>query len=86
MSKNKFAIEVDDLTVAYHQKPVLWDIDLKIPHGVLMAIVGPNGAGKSTLIKSIMNLVDPLAELSQLMEIHTTIKRKKSLMFLSAVV
>lgn len=61
MSQNKFAIEVDDLTVAYHQKPVLWDIDLKIPHGVLMAIVGPNGAGKSTLIKSIMNLVDPLA-------------------------
>lgn len=61
MSQNKFAIEVDDLTVAYHQKPVLWDIDLKIPQGVLMAIVGPNGAGKSTLIKSIMNLVDPLA-------------------------
>lgn len=61
MSQNKYAIEIDDLTVAYQQKPVLWDIDLKIPEGVLMAIVGPNGAGKSTLIKSIIDIVEPLA-------------------------
>ncbi|HEY0970703.1 MAG TPA: metal ABC transporter ATP-binding protein [Gemmatimonadales bacterium] len=51
------AISVDDLTVAYHEKPVLWDLDLTVPAGVLMAIVGPNGAGKSTLIKSILGLV-----------------------------
>ena len=38
----KIAIQVDDLTVAYNYKPVLWDIDLVIPEGVLMAIVGPN--------------------------------------------
>jgi manganese/zinc/iron transport system ATP- binding protein len=36
---------------------VLWDIDLTIPSGVLMAIVGPNGAGKTTLIKAILGLV-----------------------------
>lgn len=58
---NRIAIQVDDLTVAYQQKPVLWDIDLSIPEGVLMAIVGPNGAGKSTLIKSILNIIEPLA-------------------------
>ena len=58
---NKWAVQVDDLTVAYQQKPVLWDIDLRIPHGVLMAIVGPNGAGKSTLIKTILNIIVPLA-------------------------
>lgn len=51
------AIEVHDLTVAYHDQPVLWDIDLSVPSGVLMAIVGPNGAGKSTLIKTILGLV-----------------------------
>lgn len=56
-----FAIQIDDLTVAYQQKPVLWDIDLQVPKGVLMAIVGPNGAGKSTLIKSILGIVKPLA-------------------------
>ena len=55
------AIEVRDLTVAYRDKPVLWDVDLDLPAGVLMAIVGPNGAGKTTLIKSILGLVRPAA-------------------------
>jgi len=55
------AVEVRDLTVAYRERPVLWDIDLDVPSGVLMAIVGPNGAGKTTLIKAILNLVRPSA-------------------------
>ena len=55
------AIEVNDLTVAYREKPVLWDVDLEVPPGVLMAIVGPNGAGKSTLIKAALGLVRPAA-------------------------
>ena len=55
------AIEVNDLTVAYRDQPVLWDIDLEVPAGVLMAIVGPNGAGKTTLIKAILGLVRPAA-------------------------
>ncbi|MGI8908458.1 MAG: metal ABC transporter ATP-binding protein [Candidatus Sumerlaeaceae bacterium] len=55
------AIEVSDLTVAYQDHPVLWDIDLTVPQGVLMAIVGPNGAGKTTLIKSILGLIKPAA-------------------------
>lgn len=48
---------IHDLTVAYHRKPVLWDIDLAIPEGRLTAVVGPNGAGKSTLIKAVLGLV-----------------------------
>lgn len=55
------AIEVTDLTVAYKEKPVLWDVDLEVPDGILMAIVGPNGAGKTTLIKSILGLIEPAA-------------------------
>lgn len=55
------AIQIDDLTVAYNYKPVLWDIDVTVPEGVLMAIVGPNGAGKSTLIKAILGIIDPIA-------------------------
>ena len=51
------AIEVTDLTVAYGEKPVVWDVDLTVPQGVLMAIVGPNGAGKTTLIKAILGLI-----------------------------
>jgi manganese/zinc/iron transport system ATP- binding protein len=56
----KTAVEVHDVTVAYHRKPVLWDIDVCIPSGRLVAIIGPNGAGKSTLLKAILGLV-PLA-------------------------
>jgi manganese/zinc/iron transport system ATP- binding protein len=51
------AIEVHDLTVAYRTQPVLWDVDLALPEGKLIAIVGPNGAGKSTLLKAILGLV-----------------------------
>ncbi len=50
-------LEIHDLTVAYHRKPVLWGIDLTIPSGQLVGIVGPNGAGKSTLIKACMGLL-----------------------------
>ena len=56
-----FAIEVADLTVAYRERPVLWDVDLAVPPGILMAIVGPNGAGKTTLMKAILGLVKPAA-------------------------
>ena len=51
------AVEVHDLTVAYHTKPVLWTVDFTLPEGRLVAVVGPNGAGKSTMLKAIMGLV-----------------------------
>jgi manganese/zinc/iron transport system ATP- binding protein len=57
---NGDVLEFHDLTVAYHIRPVLWDVDLAVPEGRLAAIVGPNGAGKSTLLKAALDLV-PLA-------------------------
>src|SRR5918997_3289791 len=54
-------IEIRDLTVAYHTKPVIWDVDLTIPEGKLVAIIGPNGAGKTTLIKAILGLAPKTA-------------------------
>ncbi len=53
-------LDVHDVTVAYHHKPVLWDVDLTVEHPRLVGIVGPNGAGKTTLIKAILGLV-PMA-------------------------
>jgi manganese/zinc/iron transport system ATP- binding protein len=50
-------LSINDLTVAYQSKPAIWDIDLDVPAGVLMAVVGPNGAGKSTLLKAALDLV-----------------------------
>lgn len=54
------ALEIHDLTVAYHTQPVLWDVDLELPEGQLIAIVGPNGAGKSTLLKAVLGLIKPV--------------------------
>jgi manganese/zinc/iron transport system ATP- binding protein len=61
MTESSYAIDVTDLTVAYQEKPVLWDIDLQVPRGVLLAIVGPNGAGKTTFIKAVLGLIRPAA-------------------------
>nr|MEE4267492.1 metal ABC transporter ATP-binding protein [Candidatus Krumholzibacteria bacterium] len=58
---DKLAVRVTDLTVAYHHRPVLWDIDLEVPAGKLMAVMGPNGAGKTTMIKAILGLVPTAA-------------------------
>ncbi|HMP82620.1 MAG TPA: metal ABC transporter ATP-binding protein [Verrucomicrobiota bacterium] len=55
--KNDVALEVHDLTVAYHKKPVLWGVDIAVPRGRLVGIIGPNGAGKSTLIKAAMGML-----------------------------
>jgi manganese/zinc/iron transport system ATP- binding protein len=50
-------LEVHDLTVAYHKRPVLYGIDLVATPGNLIGIIGPNGAGKSTFIKAVMGLL-----------------------------
>lgn len=50
-------LSIHDMTVAYHRKPVLWDIDVDLPEGGLIGMVGPNGAGKSTLIKACLDLI-----------------------------
>ncbi|WOO40923.1 metal ABC transporter ATP-binding protein [Rubellicoccus peritrichatus] len=50
-------LEIHDLTVAYHKRPVLYGIDLVAEEGKLIGVIGPNGAGKSTLIKAIMGIV-----------------------------
>ncbi|MCY3947238.1 MAG: metal ABC transporter ATP-binding protein [Anaerolineaceae bacterium] len=51
------ALHVEDLTVAFDSRPALWDVDLAVPEGVLMAVVGPNGAGKTTLIRAALDLI-----------------------------
>ena len=54
-------VKVEDLTIAYHDKPVLRDNDINIIKNSVTAVIGPNGAGKSTLIKGILGLQKKLS-------------------------
>ena len=51
-------IEFRGLNFAYGSKPVLHDLNLRIPAGSSMAIVGPTGSGKSTLVSLIPRIYD----------------------------
>jgi len=51
-------VEFRGLTFAYDGRPVLEDVDLKVPAGATVAIVGPTGSGKSTLVSLIPRLYD----------------------------
>ncbi len=51
------ALEIKDLSVAYHRKPVLTGISMRVMPGSMVGIIGPNGAGKSTFVKAVMGLL-----------------------------
>jgi manganese/zinc/iron transport system ATP- binding protein len=55
------ALQAYQLTVNYDKTPVLWDISLEIPAGVIVGVIGPNGAGKTTFIKTSLGLVQPIS-------------------------
>jgi branched-chain amino acid transport system ATP-binding protein len=54
-------LQVEHLEVAYGDVQVLWDVDLEIQAGEIVALVGSNGAGKSTLLSTISGLLAPRA-------------------------
>ncbi len=51
------AIDIQGVSVRYHEKLVLEDVTAIVPEGAICGLVGMNGAGKSTLFKSIMGAV-----------------------------
>src|SRR5205807_735709 len=54
-------IEIHDLSFRYPgtQTPVLADVSLSLPAGIVVALVGENGAGKTTLAKLLCRFYEP---------------------------
>jgi ABC-type branched-subunit amino acid transport system ATPase component len=50
-------LEVAKLSAGYGMAPVLFDVDLELSQGELVALIGANGAGKSTLLGALSGLV-----------------------------
>ncbi|MGG3684871.1 ABC transporter ATP-binding protein [Aeribacillus composti] len=52
------SVQLDNVSFAYREKPVLRNISLHIPAGSFTAIVGPSGAGKTTVARLISRFWD----------------------------
>src|SRR5215813_2963737 len=50
-------LEVRGLRAWYGRAQILFDVDLRVGRGEVVALMGRNGAGKSTTFKAIMNLI-----------------------------
>lgn len=53
------AVEVDDVTFAYGDQPVVERVTLEVAEGEFLGLVGPNGSGKTTLLKLMIGLHRP---------------------------
>lgn len=52
-------LKVDKINVAYGDVQVLWEVELEVYKGEIVALVGSNGAGKTTLLSTISGLLSP---------------------------
>ncbi len=50
-------LEVQELTAAYGSMQILFDVNLTLSAGEVVALLGRNGVGKSTTLKSICKLI-----------------------------
>jgi branched-chain amino acid transport system ATP-binding protein len=57
--QRKLLLDVKGLSVSYGRRPVLYDIDLQIAPGEVVAMFGHNGAGKTSLLNTIFGRVKP---------------------------
>jgi len=53
------AVELEGVSVAFGDRPVLEDVTLRVERGELLGIIGPNGSGKTTLINCITGFLRP---------------------------
>lgn len=49
----EYYFRAEKMSVGYHGKPLIEEIEIKLKKGEILTLIGPNGAGKSTVLKSI---------------------------------
>ncbi len=54
-------LKIENLNVGYGDVQVLWDVNMEIHEGEVVALVGSNGAGKTTLLYTISGLLKPFS-------------------------
>jgi branched-chain amino acid transport system ATP-binding protein len=52
-------LDISGLNVFYGRAHVLFDVDLALQQGEVLALLGRNGAGKSTTLKTVIGLLRP---------------------------
>lgn len=52
-------LEAHGLSFGYAKTPVVWDMDLVLNQGEILAVIGPNGSGKTTLLNLLSGLAKP---------------------------
>jgi iron complex transport system ATP-binding protein len=50
---------IQRLGCGYHDRQILWDIDLEVIAKEIVGIIGPNGSGKTTLLRAVSRLIKP---------------------------
>ncbi|HYT32123.1 MAG TPA: ATP-binding cassette domain-containing protein, partial [Thermoanaerobaculia bacterium] len=52
-------LEIKNLSSGYGEVQILWDVNLDVRKGEVVALIGANGAGKTTLLYTLSQLVKP---------------------------
>ncbi|HXQ90053.1 MAG TPA: ATP-binding protein [Acidimicrobiales bacterium] len=53
------ALQIHNMDFFYGSQQVLFDVNLEVPEGEIVALLGTNGAGKSTLLRAVAGLDHP---------------------------
>lgn len=62
--KQMSLLEVEDLSVQFHDKKVVRSVSFQIEPGEIVGIVGASGSGKSTLLRAVAGLLTDTADVS----------------------